>query len=313
MRKFRRPLIVLSRCIEHDHCRYDGSMISSPFVRQFSAYADFITVCPEVEVGLGIPRPPIHITEEDGVLRLVQPETGRDITDDMNSFIDSFLDSLEIIDGFILKNKSPSCGIKNVKVYRDDNPRPRTDGMGFFGRKVKERFPYLAVEDEGRLRNLQIREDFLIKIYLMRDFRAVGKLRDLIEFHTENKMLLMSYDPAIQARLGRIIAEQDHEDFDTVLSEYRKMLCMATRKSLKPGRNINTLLHAFGHFSSELTHEEKNYFLESLEGYRKGLLPLIVPISLLKSWIIRFDDEYLKGQTFFEPYPRELVPVTLIV
>ncbi|WP_242451189.1 DUF523 and DUF1722 domain-containing protein [Methanothermobacter sp. THM-2] len=218
MRKFRRPLLVLSRCIEHDHCRYDGSMISSPFVRQFSDYTDFITVCPEVEMGLGVPRPPIHITMKNGEFRLFQPETGKDLTEEMNSFITSFLDSLDKVDGFILKNKSPSCGIRNVKVYMGAGKRPGSHGVGFFGRAVRERFPHLPLEDEGRLRNLQIREDFLIKLYLVRDFRAVRDLGDLIEFHTSNKLLLMSYSPEGQRTLGRIIADQ--KDNDDTLKRY---------------------------------------------------------------------------------------------
>jgi len=311
MRKFRRPLVVLSRCIEHDHCRYDGSMISSPFVRQFEDYADFITVCPEVEIGLGVPRPPIHITEVDGKPRLVQPETGRDITADMRSFIDSFLGSLDAVDGFILKNRSPSCGIRNVKVYRGEGRRPGRDGMGFFGRAVMERFPHLPLEDEGRLRNLQIREDFLIKLYLVRDLRSVEGLQDLIEFHTQNKLLLMSISPEGQNILGRVIGEQtDHED---AIKEYSEIFHEIIREPLKPERLINALLHAFGHFSSELNGEEKKYFLESVEWYRRGVVPLLVPISILRSWVVRFGDIYLEKQTLFEPYPRELVPVTLII
>lgn len=311
MRKFRRPLLVLSRCIEHDHCRYDGSMISSPFVRQFSDYTDFITVCPEVEMGLGVPRPPIHITMKNGEFRLFQPETGKDLTEEMNSFITSFLDSLDKVDGFILKNKSPSCGIRNVKVYMGAGKRPGSHGVGFFGRAVRERFPHLPLEDEGRLRNLQIREDFLIKLYLVRDFRAVRDLGDLIEFHTSNKLLLMSYSPEGQRTLGRIIADQ--KDNDDTLKRYSETLCSVIKDPLKPERIINSLLHAFGHFSSELNGREKSYFLESVEGYRKGIMPLLVPLSILGSWVVRFGDEYLEGQTLFEPYPRELVPVTLIV
>jgi len=311
MRRFRRPLIVLSRCIEHDHCRYDGSMISSPFVRQFADHADFITVCPEVEIGLGVPRPPIHITEVDGKPRLVQPETGRDLTGAMKSFIDSFLGSLDTVDGFILKNRSPSCGIRNVKVYHGEGQRPGRDGTGFFGRAVMERFPYLPLEDEGRLRNLQIREDFLIRLYLLRDLRAVDSLQDLIEFHTGNKLLLMSISPEGQKTLGRVIGEQ--KDLDDTVKRYSEVFYEIIREPLKRERKINALLHAFGHFSSKLNGEEKKYFLESVEWYRKGVLPFIVPVSMLRSWVLRFGDTYLEKQTIFEPYPRELVPVTLII
>ncbi|MBE2900444.1 DUF523 and DUF1722 domain-containing protein [Methanothermobacter thermautotrophicus] len=311
MRRFRRPLIVLSRCIEHDHCRYDGSMISSPFVRQFADHADFITVCPEVEIGLGVPRPPIHITEVDGKPRLVQPETGRDLTDAMKSFIDSFLGSLDTVDGFILKNRSPSCGIRNVKVYHGEGQRPGRDGTGFFGRAVMERFPYLPLEDEGRLRNLQIREDFLIRLYLLRDLRAVDSLQDLIEFHTENKLLLMSISPEGQNILGRVIGEQ--KDLDDTVKRYSEVFYEIIREPLKPERKINALLHAFGHFSSKLNGEEKKYFLESVEWYRRGVVPFIVPVSILRSWVLRFGDTYLEKQTIFEPYPLELVPVTLII
>ncbi|MGB9838140.1 YbgA family protein [Methanothermobacter sp.] len=310
MRKFRRPVLVLSRCIEHDHCRYDGSMISSPFVRDFGDHADFVTVCPEVEIGLGVPRPPIHIRERDGELRLVQPETGRDITSEMRSFTESFLNSLEVVDGFILKNRSPSCGIRNVKVYHGEGQRPGRDGMGFFGRAVMERFPHMPLEDEGRLRNLQIREDFLIRVYLLRDLRGVKTLQDLIEFHTKNKLLLMSLSPDGQNRLGRVIAEQ--KDLEDTIETYSQLFCRIMEGPIKPERKVNALLHAFGHFSSRLNGEERRYFLKSIEWYRRGVVPMLVPLSILRAWVARFDETYLREQTFFEPYPRELVPVTII-
>ncbi len=315
IKELAKPKLILSRCIEHDHCRYDGSTISSPFVKELEQYVEFQTICPEVEIGLGIPRKPIRIREKNKDLRLVQPETGRDITEEMEEFSSEFLKSIKDLDGFILKNRSPSCGLNNIKIYPEVEGRPRRDGQGFFGGEVLKKFPHLAIEDEGRLRNLKIRENFLIKLFTLSRFREIKKnkkLSDLIDFQTCNKYLLMAYNPELVREMGRLIANQSNYSPGKLYSEYEEIFFKAMEKPIKITSNINVLMHALGHFSKKLNAEEKAFFLDALEKYRQGVMPLLVCLNILKAWIIRFNDDYLAQQTYFEPYPLELIPVTTI-
>lgn len=278
-------------------------------------YVEFQTICPEVEIGLGIPRKPIRIREKNKQLRLVQPETGRDVTEEMEDFSSKFLKSIKDLDGFILKNRSPSCGLNNIKIYPEVEGRPRRDGQGFFGGAVLKKFPYLAIEDEGRLRNLKIRENFLIKLFTLSKFREIKKnkkLSDLIDFQTRNKYLLMAYNPGLVREMGRLIANQNNYSLGKLYSEYEEIFFKAMETPIQINSNINVLMHALGHFSKKLNAEEKAFFLDALEKYRQGVMPLLVCLNILKAWIIRFNDDYLREQTYFEPYPLELIPVTTI-
>ncbi len=315
MRIFERPKIVSSKCIEFEACRWNGLLIKSEFVEKLKNYVDFYPVCPEVEIDLGTPRDPIRVIEINGELRLYQPSTEKDLTLKMENFIQNFFNNNHGMDGFLLKNKSPSCGIKAVRVYHGYGQGRAENKYGFFGGTVLKKFPYLAVEDEGRLRNLKIRENFLTKLYILASFRKLkesGTLKELINFHTNNKYLLMTYNPENVKKMGRIIANQDKIDSNELILKYEDvfkyiMLHEADRKS-----NINILMHSLGYFRNELNHHEKAFFLDSIEKYRNGIYPLLVCQNILKTWIIRFENEYLSNQTFFEPYPDELIEITTI-
>ncbi len=316
MRKYQTPNLVVSKCIEFESCRYNGLIIASPLIKKLKDYVNFIPVCPEVEIGLGIPRDPIRLVEINGEINLIQPSKDLNLTQNMEEFSSSFLSSLTDIDGFILKNKSPSCGVKAVRVYpHPGNSRPKTDGIGLFANSVFNKFPYTPVEDEGRLRNLQIREDFLTAIYTLSDFRNVKKsqeVSELIDFHSQNKFLLMAYNQNIMREMGKILGEQKNYSKEELFTKYGQMLGKNLKKPPEIPSNINVLMHVFGYVSDKLNHEEKAFFLDSLEKYRNGIIPLLLCLILLKSWVIRFDKDYLVQQTFFQPYPPELMPVTAI-
>lgn len=316
MKKYQTPNLVVSKCIEFESCRYNGLKIASPFIKKLKNYVNFIPVCPEVEIGLGIPRDPIRLVEIDGEINLIQPSTDINLTQDMEEFSKSFLSSLKDIDGFILKNKSPSCGVKAVRVYsHPGNSRPRTDGIGLFANSVFKEFPYTPLEDEGRLRNLQIREDFLTAIYTLSDFRNIKrnkKVSELINFHSQNKFLLMAYNQNIVKEMGKLIGNQKNYSNDDLFINYSYMLGKILKNPPEIPSNINVLMHVFGYISNNLNQEEKMFFLDSLEKYRQGIMPLLVCLNLLKSWVIRFEQDYLSKQTFFQPYPPELMPVTTI-
>lgn len=314
MRDFVRPVIIASKCLGFAHCRYNGLVVSDDFVKKLKPYVDFTTVCPEVEIGLGIPRDPIRIVAGDPEPRLIQPATGSDMTDKMQEFTESFLDSIHEADGFILKSRSPSCGTRDVKVYPNtEKGMPMSRRSGFFGGAVLERFPHLAVEDEGRLRNFTIREHFLTELFCLSSFREVegsNLMRELVRFHSQNKLLLMAYDQEKMRVLGKIVANPEKKALAELIREYRLHLSEALSQAPRYTSNINVLMHGMGYFSKEISSNEKAFILDSMEKYRAGRVPLSVPLNVLRSLIVRFEQDYLMQQTFFEPYPEGLVEIT---
>ncbi|MDG6250483.1 DUF523 and DUF1722 domain-containing protein [Methanocalculus sp.] len=310
-RSFWRPALVVSRCIEFDPVRYNGDMIGSPLVRSMKPFVTFIPVCPEVEIGLGIPRDTIRIVEQNGKLHLIQPSTGRDLTELMQGFCRGFLDEIPPVDGFILKNKSPTSGISDVRRYPSAEPSsPIGKGPGFFGGMVLERFSGYPIEDEGRLRNRRIRDHFLTRIFLLADLRHVeeiGSMKALIRLHTENKLLYLSYSQVLQQRLGRIVANAGKKPLPLLIKEYRETLLGGMKAGPRYTAEINVILHAFGYLKDSLSRDEKAFFLEELDSYRKGRVPVSVMKTLLAAWILRSNAPALAGQTWFAPFPDEFM------
>lgn len=308
-----KPVVVLSKYLEFAPCRYNGAMIPDRFVRQLEPHVLFLPVCPEVEIGLGVPRDPVRIVSEKGALRLLQPATGRDLSERMGRFSDQFLTSLSEVDGFILKNRSPSCGIKDVKRFpRMDVETPVGKGAGFFAAEVLERFPGLAIEDEGRLNHPKIRDHFLTKLFTLARFREAKKttkLEALVRFHATHKLLLMAYNQKKMRLLGRIVGNSEKRPAADLFTEYEPHLRQALARPPRSSSNINTLMHVFGYFSDELSKKEKAFFLRMLETYRNGHLPRSAALSILKAWVVRFQNGYLEDQTFFEPYPESLIEI----
>lgn len=309
-----KPTVVISKCIEHESCRYDGSHIASSFVKQISDYVDFVTVCPEVAIGLPIPRQAIRVVRDAEKDRLVFSMSGEDVTDDMNEFTDNYLSELRQtrVHGFILKNRSPSCGIKDVKIYKSTGKSQaiHEKTSGFFGRGVLDNFKGYAIEDEGRLLNKTIREHFLTRIYTMSSFDEVfdtNTMKSLVKFHTNNKYLLMSFNQVNQVVLGRIVANSDNLQVSEVINKYYQLLQETLENPRKKGPNMNMLMHLMGYFKNDLSKGEKAYFLDVLEQYNNNKVIFSVPIAVIYSWVIRFDQDYLKNQTIFNPFPLEIL------
>lgn len=307
------PRVVFSRCLGFDRCRYNGQTIVDPIVEQVKPFVEPIAVCPEVEIGLGIPRPPIRLIRREDEIRLYQPETDRDLTDLMASFCARYLGGLGEIDGFILKYRSPSCGPSQVKVYHSAKPTAGHEkGTGAFASEVIGRHGESAVEDEGRLRNFDIRQHFLTKLFALARFRetaATRRMKDLVEFHARHKFLLMAYNQTELRSMGRIVANADRRPVDDVFLAYREHLVDALARAPRRASAMNVLLHGFGYVSDQLGAREKAFFLDSLDRYREKRLPLGSPVSVLRSWILRFNVEYLENQVYFEPFPQELTDV----
>ncbi|HOX08573.1 MAG TPA: DUF523 and DUF1722 domain-containing protein [Planctomycetota bacterium] len=307
--------MVVSRCIEFDHCRWNGLVIASDAVKIMRPHIEFLPVCPEAEIGLGCPREPVRLVDSGDGPRMVQPATGRDCTDDMKRLAATFLDALAGgVDGFILKSRSPSCGAADAKVYaRSDSRMARGKGRGLFAAAVLERFGHLPVEDEGRLRNLTIRDHFLTRVHTLARWRAVRaslRMDRLVGFQAAHKLLLLAHSETLMRRMGRLVANHSDRPAAALFAEYEGLLHQALREPARPEACINVLDHAMGYFKKRVSDAEKRFLAGEIGRYRAGRAPLSVPVGLLRAWIVRFGEEYLAGQTFFLPYPEELVSVT---
>jgi len=311
MSEFPKPKIVISKCLGFEACRYNGEMIRDTFVPRLAGFVEFIPVCPEVEIGLGTPRPTLRLVSSPHGMRMIQPSTGADFTDAMHTFSDKFLDSLKDIDGFVLTHKSPSCGPGDAKYYAGPEKGPalgKTDGL--FADAVLKRFPHLAVEEDGRLLNLKLREHFLTRIFSFARLRALRhslSMRAIVKFHAAHKYVLLSYNEKKMRQLGKIVANAAKETPRRVLELYSAVFYEALEQPAKTAAQINVLTHALGYFSRELTSREKRHFLDTLESYRHGRVPLGTVSNILWSWALRFERTYLLEQVYFRPFPEGLM------
>jgi uncharacterized protein YbgA (DUF1722 family)/uncharacterized protein YbbK (DUF523 family) len=308
--EWRRPRIVSSECLGFAAVRYNGQVLREPFVNALREHVEIVPVCPEVAVGLGVPRDPVRLVSIGGDRRLLQPATGLDVTDSMRSWSRDFLTGVGEIDGFILKSRSPSCGIKDVRVYPEgEGKAPIETSAGLFADEVASHFPHLAVEDEGRLTNARIRHNFLTRLFAMAELREVREsdsLGRLVAFHTAYKLVLMAHGQQGLRELGRLVANASQMPFSDAVDRYAILFAHATERPARAPGMVNTLQHAFGYFSNGLSRAEKSFFLELLEELREERVLLNTVLAVLQAWVVRFEEEYLAGQRIFAPYPREL-------
>lgn len=309
--------MVISRCIEFEPVRYNGQIISSDFVKVLIDHVEAIPICPELEIGLGVPRDTLKLVKMEDEIHLMQPSTGKNLTDDMNRFSEKFFSTLGDVDGFILRSGSPSSGLIRVKIYGSVEKSPRIGyGVGLFAGKVKESYGHLAVEEDLRLKNGRIREHFLRKLYTLAGFREIKdthRFGDLVEYHTRNKVQLKAYNEKEMRILGRLVANRENRSISDVLREYEAHLYLALKRAPNCSTYTNVLMNSLGYFSDDITAGEKQFFLKQLQNYRDGKTPLIVPVDIIKSWIIRTDEGYLANQTFFNPYPEQLLDIESII
>ena len=308
---FSKPLIFLSACLNSEPVRYNKEIIHDEFVEKLKKFVDIVTVCPEVSIGLGVPREPIKIYLSNDVYRIFQPATQIDFTEKMIEFSLSFLKNLPPVDGFILKGKSPSCGYSGTKIYRNKNAKDILKrGMGLFAQIVKEKFSDKPIEDELRLKNQQIRQHFLTRIFSFAEIRNLEKniksIRELIDFHTRYKYLLMLYSQKKLSQLGKIVAGYKKGKLDLTVKEYASIFYTAFEK--KPGirKDLNVLNHIYGYFSHKINEDEKNHFRNLLKKFEQEKIDKTPIVEILKNFALRFGTEYLIIQKYLSPYPEEL-------
>jgi len=311
---FPSPRVFISKCLGFESCRYNGQTILDPVVKRLVPHVECITACPEVEIGLGVPRQPVRLVESGEDKLLFQPATGREVTAEMSAFTSAFFDNISVLDGFILKSRSPSCGPWQVKSYNSMKAQSSmAKGRGIFGGYVVDAYPGYPIEDEGRLRNFTIREHFFTSLFTLTRFREVkqeASMRGLVDFHTRAKLLFMAYNQEIMRELGKITANHDQLDLEEMLERYETRLRSLFSEPPRFTNMINAFQHAFGGLSENLLPKEREFFLNSLEEYRDERIPAGTIIHLLVSWAIRFDNQYLLDQYLMAPYPPELVEIT---
>lgn len=314
MIQFPRPKVVVSKCLGFEACRWNGEIIRDEFTQKLASFVDFQPVCPEKEIGLGVPRKPVRLVDEDGQVRLVQLETQRDCTEDMRAFCDGFLGGLDEVDGFLLKGRSPSCGPVDVKIYAGmQKGAASRRGKGMFGEMILTKYPDAAVEHEGRVHNFSIREHYLTKLFCLARFREVkakGSMGALVAFQAAHKLLLMAYNQSAMRKLGRLVANPDKLPVSQVLAQYEPTLKKALARGAAFTSHINVLMHAMGYFKNELNQREKAHFLDTLERYRAGKAPLSALLAVIGVWIARWKQDYLESQVYFNPYPLDLFEIS---
>jgi uncharacterized protein YbgA (DUF1722 family)/uncharacterized protein YbbK (DUF523 family) len=306
--------IGISSCLLGNAVRYDGGHKLDHYLRDILGnYVKYVPVCPEVECGLPIPREAMRLVGNPDEPRLMTIRTKIDHTERMRSWSRDKLDELENEDlcGFIFKTKSPSSGLHAIKVYTEAG-MPSRRGTGVFAREFTRRFPLIPVEDEGRLHDANLRENFIERIFAFgrwKDFvRDDGSLHGLIEFHADHKLLVMAHSPKHVKLLGNIVSHsKGRRASETVLQTYLETLLEALALIATSRKNVNVLQHIMGYFKKDLTADEKQELLGVIEQYHAGLIPLIVPITLMNHYVRKFDHPYLKRQYYLHPHPAELM------
>lgn len=302
----------VSACLLGERVRFDGGHKLDRFITEtLGQFVDYVPVCPEVECGLGVPREPMRLVGHPARPRLVTTRTGVDHTERMEKWARKRVAELEKenLCGFIFKSKSPSSGMERVPVY-DANGVPSKTGVGIFARAFMEHFPLLPVEDEGRLHDMKLRENFLERVFTLkrwRDMLAEGRTRgNLVAFHTRHKLLLLAHSPKHYQEMGRLVARAKELRPDELFPRYEALLMEAMRLKATPAKHANVLHHLMGHFKEQLSADERRELLEAIETFRKGFTPLIVPITLINHYVRKYNEPYLKSQWYLNPHPIEL-------
>ncbi|MBI5055031.1 MAG: DUF523 and DUF1722 domain-containing protein [Nitrospirae bacterium] len=303
----------ISRCLLGENVRYDGGhKLDHYFKETLGMYVEWVGVCPEVEYGLPVPREAMRLVGDAASPRLLTIRTKIDHTDGMKRWADKRLKELEKenLCGFIFKSRSPSSGIRGVKVYGETGVSSKS-GAGIFGGAFLKHFPLLPAEDDGRLQDPQLRENFIERIFVYRrwlDFIADDRsLKGLVSFHTDHKLLLMAHSTEHYRKLGKLVAEGKKYNRDELLYEYIRQMMDGLKLLATVKKNTNVLMHIMGYFRNDLSGEEKQELIEIINNYHQGLIPLIVPVTLLRHYVNKFDEPYLKRQYYLNPHPLELM------
>lgn len=305
--------IGISSCLLGYKVRYNGDHKLDTYVTHIlGKHFKYVSMCPEVEMGMPVPRETIRLTGDPENPTLIAPKSGIDYTGQMKDYTEKKLNKLAKtpLHGFILKKDSPSCGMDRVKVWNEKN-MPQKKGAGLFAAGLMKRFPLLPVEEEGRLRDAWLRENFIERIFtfyrLQQLIAMPPKRKDVIEFHTRHKLTLMSHSQKHYQILGKMVARIADYEADAFMDKYAETLMQALKIKARTKKHTNVLYHILGYFKQHLTPADKAELVETIEVYRMGQIPLIVPITLIKHHLMHFPVDWIGSQIYLNPYPAELM------
>ena len=310
----KRPIrIGISACLLGQPVRFDGGHKRDAFLTEtFGRFVEWVPVCPEIECGFGTPREAMRLVRVEHGVRLLTIKTGIDLTAPMERFSRSRTSALggEDLSGYVLKKDSPSCGLERVKVY-DRHGTPARGGRGLFAAALVEAFPHLPVEEEGRLADPRLRDNFVERVFaywrLRGLFAAQWTLGDVVRFHTAHKLLLLAHAPEAYRQLGRLVAGARGVSRRDLERRYVDGFMRALAQLATARRHTNVLQHMAGYFKQRLDAASKRELAEAIADYRRGIVPLVVPVTLLRHHVRVHDVTYLAGQTYLEPHPKELM------
>ncbi|CAH1552638.1 YbgA family protein [Vibrio owensii] len=304
--------VGISSCVLGERVRFDsGHKISNFVTKELDRYFSFVPVCPEVGVGMTVPRPTIRLVSNEERIALVETKNPEnDHTDKMLTYSENKVNELqgEHLCGYIVCAKSPTCGMERVKVYSKNSAAK--EGIGLYTRTLMEKMPWLPVEEDGRLNDPVLKENFITRVYCLNDFyESMGgepTRGKIIEFHSRYKLTLMAHHPESYRSLGRLVADVANYEIEDFYNEYRLGLMKALQNRASRKNNTNVLMHLQGYFKRSLNSDEKAELATVISDYRTGLLPLLAPLTLIKHYLNAYPDEYLQKQKYLEPYPQEM-------
>jgi uncharacterized protein YbgA (DUF1722 family)/uncharacterized protein YbbK (DUF523 family) len=302
----------ISACLLGENVRYDGGHKLDLFLTEtLGQYVEYVPVCPEVESGLPVPRESMHLEGNPDSPRLMTIRTKQDLTERMIQWARKRVAGLEKegLCGFIFKSDSPSSGMERVRVYNKKG-MPVKKGVGIFARIFMNHFPLLPVEDEGRLHDPGLRENFIERIFTLKRWREVLARKEsrenVVDFHTKHKLLILSHSPKHYQAMGKLVAKAKEIPIKELYQQYQAILMEAFQLKTTPKKNTNVLQHMMGYFKEQLSADEKQELLEVIDHYRQEYIPLIVPITLIQHYVRKYNQPYLKQQVYLNPHPLEL-------
>lgn len=305
--------IGVSSCLLGEEVRFDGGHKRDRFVTDIlSDCFDYVSICPEMAIGLGVPRPTIRLVGDEQNWRIKGvKDQNIDVTDDLHQYGAKMAEKNQDISGYIFKSKSPSCGVFRMKIYNEKGVTQSHKGVGAYAQSFMAKQPLLPVEEEGRLNDVGLRDNFFARVYTYYRWQNMVsnpsfKMSDLVKFHSQHKYLIMAHNKAAYKRLGRLVANSDGLNFNELSGSYIEDLMKSLKRIAGRKAHVNVIQHIFGYLKRDLDADDKAEFLDILDRYYHGHLSLIVPVMMLRHYFRKYPNDYINEQVYLSPYPDDL-------